>query len=373
MRPLSILQVNTARGFGGGERVFVDLCCALVSRGHRVGALVREKGELAGTLNEAGIEIVMTRKHSCPGLISARRLARTIDAGGWELINAHAPPDYVFAALGRRLSGSRPKLVFTRHILLPLGSSSVHKWVLGSADAIIAVSEAVKGSLLQHRFVEPGKVRAILNGIDVEKFAPQGSRSLRSSLNVGKKQHLVGILGEVSPHKGQELFLKAALLLVKQGYKARFVVAGPTKPKNVPYRQHLRSMIDSNGRSGQISLIDRVLDMPDAMRSLDVMVLASEAEPFGLVTVEAMACGCAVVATRSGASCEIVTDGRDGLLVEPDSPEGIADAVRALLDDDGMRRRLARAARETAVDRFSLHRSVDEVEQLYLALCKRSE
>ncbi|HUT03494.1 MAG TPA: glycosyltransferase family 4 protein [bacterium] len=371
MRTLSILQVNTAAGFGGGERVFADLCSALASRGHRVGAVVRKRGELAGVLNEAGVEIVMARKYCGPCLLSARRLGRTIGAGGWELINAHTPPDYMFAALVKRLSRSKPKLVFTRHILLPLGASPLHKWILGSADAIIAVSDAVKRVLLQHRFVDPGKVRAILNGIDADKFAPRGSRSLRSSLNVGKDERLVGILGEVSPHKGQELFVKAALLLLKQGYEATFVVAGPTKHKNVPYRGHLRSMVESSGYSGQISLVDRVLDMPDAMRSLDVMVLASEAEPFGLVTVEAMACGCAVVATGSGASCEIVTDGRDGLLVEPGSPEGIADAVRALLDDDEMRTRLARGARETAVNRFALHRSVDEVERLYLALCNR--
>ncbi len=370
MRPLSILQVNTAAGFGGGERVFADLCSALMSRGHRVGAVVRKRGELAGALNEAGVEIVMARKYSGPCLFSAGRLGRTIAAGGWELINAHTPPDYTFAALVRRLSRSKPKLVFTRHILLPLGGSPLHKWVLGSADAIIAVSEAVKEVLLQHRFIDPCKVRAILNGIDVDKFVSGRSRSLRSSLNVGKDQRLVGILGEVSPHKGQELFVKAALLLLKQGCEAKFVVAGPTKHKNVSYRGHLRSMVESSGRSSQISLVDRVLDMPDAMRSLDVMVLASEAEPFGLVTVEAMACGCAVVATRSGASSEIITDGQDGLLVEPGFPESIADAVSALLDDEALRTRLARGARETAVSRFALHTNVDEVERLYRELCE---
>ncbi|MBN1593239.1 MAG: glycosyltransferase family 4 protein, partial [Candidatus Coatesbacteria bacterium] len=124
-----------------------------------------------------------------------------------------------------------------------------------------------------------------------------------------------------------------------------------------------------SGRAQSIQFKEPVTDMPDAMRSLDLMVMASEAEPFGLVTVEAMSCGCAVVATRSGASSEIITDDEDGILIEPGSPDAIANAIRGLLKDQDRRNRLGLRARETAVQKFSQGRNIDEIERLFMDLC----
>lgn len=349
--------------------MFVDLCRGLEARGHSVGAVVRENGPLLSELREEHVKIVMCRKRTGVGLFSAMRLAGIIDRDGWQLINAHTPPDYMFAALARRLSSSKPKLVVTRHILLPLGKSLFHKWTLRSAEGLIAVSDAVKETLNNHPFIDASKVKAIWNGIDTTRFAPHGTRSLREELGLGENERLVGILGEISPHKGQKVFLEAALLLLQGGHEAKFVVAGPTKPQNQPYLERLCAMVRDSGRSSQVHFAGRISDMPDAMRSLNVMVLASEAEPFGLVTVEAMACGCAVVATRSGASSEIITDGRDGLLVEPGSHEALASAIGVVLDDETTRARLCESARETALQKFTLKRNIDEVERLYRELC----
>ncbi len=349
--------------------MFIDLCRGLKAQGHLIGAVVRRGSSLQSALRNANIEIAMSRKRGGAGLFSARRLANIIDADGWQLVNAHTPPDYIFAALARRLSSSKPKLVLTRHILLPLGNSLFHKWTLGSADAFIAVSDAVKETLTKHPSIDASKVKTIWNGIDTERFVPQGTRSLREQLAVGGNERLVGILGDVSPHKGQEVFVKAALLLLQGGHAAKFVVAGPTRPKNRPYLRRLRSMVRDSGRSSEILFVGRISDMPDAMRSLDVMALASEAEPFGLVTVEAMACGCAVVATRSGASSEIITNGRDGMLFEPGSHEALANALRDVLDDEVARTRLCEHARETALQNFTLKRNIDEIERLFRELC----
>ncbi|MCD6327808.1 glycosyltransferase, partial [bacterium] len=121
MKQLSILQISTASGLGGGERVLVDLCHGLAERGHHVGAVVRAKSPLIDRFENDQIEIVLMAKRRGAHLLLARKLAKRIDAGAWQLINAHTPPDYLFAALARRLSTSKPRLVFTRHILLPLG------------------------------------------------------------------------------------------------------------------------------------------------------------------------------------------------------------------------------------------------------------
>lgn len=368
MKPLSILQMNTAAGFGGGERVLVDLASGLLKRGHRVGAVVRDCSPLLDQLLLTDVEIAMRRRHGGLGLLSAHQLARVMDRGGWEIVCAHRPPDCFVASLAKRLSSSKPKLVFTRHILLPMRTSPLHRLVFAQVDAFVGVSDAVRETLAAHTLIDEKKVRTIRNGIDVEKFTPNGSRSLRKRLNVGVGEYLVGILGEVSPHKGQEDFIRAAIMLLECGYEAKFVIAGPTKPKNTPYLDHITRMARDFDRTSQIHFVGNVTDVPDAMRSLDVMVLASEAEPFGLVTVEAMACGCAVVATRSGASAEIITDGWDGVLVEPAWPEGIRYALSHLMKDEVFRKGLCECARQTAVQKFNQERNFEEVESLYAEL-----
>ena len=105
------------------------------------------------------------------------------------------------------------------------------------------------------------------------------------------------------------------------------------------------------------------------MRALDVVVHAStQPEPFGLVIAEAMACGRAVIASAAGGAGEIVTPGHDALAVAPGDVDGLADAVRRLVQDPVLRESLSRAARESAVVRFDRARLAAEVAPLYRSL-----
>ncbi|MBN1594116.1 MAG: glycosyltransferase family 4 protein, partial [Candidatus Coatesbacteria bacterium] len=247
MKQLSILLMNTADGFGGGEQVFVGLCSGLQAKGHEVACVVRAGGALRSVLEEAGLQVIPTQR-GC-GILLPRRLAKAIDSGGWQLINAHTPPDYMIAALSKELSRSKPKLIFTRHILLPLGRSFLHRWTLRSADALIAVSNAIKETLDAHPFIDPERVRTIWNGIDVEKFFPSGTRNLRDRLGIDDEGRLVGIFGEISPHKGQELFVRAANILLREGENVHFVIAGPIKQRNEAYLKKLQRLAGESGRA----------------------------------------------------------------------------------------------------------------------------
>ena len=104
---------------------------------------------------------------------------------------------------------------------------------------------------------------------------------------------------------------------------------------------------------------------------LDVLVLASVAEPFGLVLIEAMARGVPVVATRAGGVPEIVEHGVHGLLVPPRDPEALAEALRAILGDGRTRDRMGGAGRERAARSFTVAREAAQIEAVYRAVLAR--
>lgn len=350
----------------------LDLCRGLSQSGHRVGVVVARGSPLSKHIVRANVRILPTGWPGASSILAARQLARSVDTQGWQVLNAHTPPDYLLASLVKRLARSRPRLVLTRHILLQLGRSFLHRWAFSLADAFIAVSHAVAESLGNHPLIDPGKIHVIYNGIDTDRFTPEGTRSLRERLGLAPEQPLVGIIGEVSPHKGQQEFLGASILLLERGLDAKFVLIGSPRPKNVPYLKRLKRIVQERGLGDHILFLDAVSDVPDAIRSLDVLVLASHEEPFGLITVEAMACGCPIVATSSGATPEIVTDGVHGILVQPRRKEAIASAVAKLIEDAALRARLGHQARERAVKHFGLERMVQQTESLYQKLLRHS-
>jgi glycosyltransferase involved in cell wall biosynthesis len=103
------------------------------------------------------------------------------------------------------------------------------------------------------------------------------------------------------------------------------------------------------------------------MRGLDILVLASDAEPCGRVLFEAMASGRAIVATNSGGTPEIVRDGSEGLLVPPRDPEALAAAIRKVIEDPALRRRLGHAGATRARQEFSIERYVTRILDVYEA------
>jgi glycosyltransferase involved in cell wall biosynthesis len=116
-----------------------------------------------------------------------------------------------------------------------------------------------------------------------------------------------------------------------------------------------------------VRFVGRRQDVPEVLRSLDVLVNASEAEPFGLSVLEAQASGVAVVGTDAGGIPDFVEHGVTGLLVPPDDASAMADALGRLVADADLRRRLAEAGRRQAIEHFALDDQYDRRAAVYHA------
>ncbi|HVF43531.1 MAG TPA: glycosyltransferase family 4 protein [Pyrinomonadaceae bacterium] len=365
---MRILQVSSARALGGGERHLADLSRSLAGRGHEVYAAV-ERGSplrealLAGLAPANIFELSLSNLLDMRGAFKLGLLAR---ANGIEIVHAHVARDYLPALLAATRRPHAPRLVATRHVLFRLGR--VNRNVLSRASRVIAVSEAVARSLRAQGGFDAEKIRVVTNGIDLRRFEEARANFEREVIERGdaRRPLRVGIVGELSEVKGQEDFVRAAALVAEEfGPPVEFLVVGDDESRSGAYGARLRQLVAELRLTESVRLLGRRDDIAPLVASLDVLVSASRTEAFGMVLVEAAACGVPAVATATEGAREIVNDGVTGSLVPVGDVRALASSVASLLSDESLRRSLGARARESARVRFGLERMAAETERVY--------
>jgi len=243
-----------------------------------------------------------------------------------------------------------------------------------AADAVIAVSEATRADLLGvYPSLDPARVRVIHNGVDTGTYHPDPSTSALERLGVDLGRPYVLFVGRITRQKGI-FHLVAAAARFDGAAQLVLCAAAPDSPAEG--EEVRRRVADLARRRAGVVWVDQHLPRADVVQLLShaaVFVCPSVYEPFGLVNVEAMACGAPVVATATGGIPEIVVDGETGCLVafegNPSAFEaGLAAAVNRLLAEPGTARRFGEAGRRRVVERFSWAAVARRTADLYTEL-----
>jgi glycosyltransferase involved in cell wall biosynthesis len=219
------------------------------------------------------------------------------------------------------------------------------------------------------------EIEPVHNGVDIETFAPEGP-SLDLDAMTGLPPEpadlvRIGFVGTFARWKGHDIFLRALAMLNPRIPYRGYVVGGPIYETN--NSQHsmddLKKLASALGLSGRVGFTGFIEDTAAAFRSLDIVVHAStEPEPFGLVIVEAMACGKAVVVSNCGGPSEIVQDRVNALTHEPRDIAALAARIEELASNPALRENLGKAARQTTEDRFDRRRFAGEFAKIYRRL-----
>jgi glycosyltransferase involved in cell wall biosynthesis len=296
-------------------------------------------------------------------LATVVRLVRLVRAHHVDLLHANGPQTNVPAGLAGRLAGV--PVVWHARNLIAGDMRDVDRALAPLATRIICNAEAIRRRFAGSR----GWARSvtIVNAVDTREFHPGVPRApFRRELGVADGVPLVGIVGRIGLGKGHEHFVEAAVRLLRGGADAHFAIVGdPLFDEDAWRADALRRAVKEAGAEDRIRFLGYRRDVPEVMRGLDVLVLASDAEPCGRVLFEAMASGTAVVATDSGGTPEIVRDGREGLLVPPRDPAALARAVGALVGDAALRARLGTAGVARVAAEFTIERYVARTEAVY--------
>jgi glycosyltransferase involved in cell wall biosynthesis len=165
---------------------------------------------------------------------------------------------------------------------------------------------------------------------------------------------VVGLVGRLQPWKGQDQLLRAQALLRDRGQRMHTViVGGDAYGLSAEYAASLPVLVDELGLSDDVTMTGQVPDAGPYIEQMDILVNASDPEPFGIVLLEGMARGVAVVAVDSGGPGEFIEQGRTGVLARSGQPDALADALEPLLVSSGLREEIGRAGRESFMREFT--------------------
>lgn len=364
---MRILQISSAKIFGGGERHFVDLCRGLQARGHTVFAALRPTNEWQSRLDFLPAEnILHVSIRNSFGILSANKIGGFIRDNEIDIVHAHVARDYIPASIACMLA-KNSKFVITRHVLFPL--KPFNRFALKNLSKAIAVSSGVETSL-QKVFARP-KIEVIPNGIDIENWSNADHGKLREEFRslhgIPLDAPLVGTVGELIPLKGQRDFVLAANEIVKRCPNAHFVVVGKDTTIDKRFRRELKRLVKVFRLDDRFLWLDWVDDTAELFAALDLFVSASHSESFGLAILESMASGTAVVATETEGARELEIDKE--MLVPVKDPVKLAEVVCSLLEDPERRRMIGETAQMRASEKFSLGRMIDQTEALYKDIC----
>jgi glycosyltransferase involved in cell wall biosynthesis len=229
-------------------------------------------------------------------------------------------------------------------------------------DAGIAVSNAVRRALLDGDGVSASRIETIHHGLEPEAPAPDPD-ALRRDLGIAPEETLVGMAGRLLESKGMRQGLEAVARIRGSHPRCRLVIAG-----DGPLRETLRTGAKDLGLGSSTHFLGWREDVPQIMAALDVFLMPSLREGFGIVLLEAMAAGVPVVASAAGAAREVVRNGETGFVVEPGDVGGLASGLDRLLGDADLRRRMGRMARARVESEFTAARMVERTYWLYQRL-----
>ena len=227
----------------------------------------------------------------------------------------------------------------------------LERWAATLADLILVDTESVRADGLRYHIVrDPAKLVVVPMGIDLKKFSPssRGPRRLRHALGFVSHDLVIGTVARLVQDKGLECFLQMAARIRARRVEARFLIVG-----DGPLRRVLERLADSLGLRRDVVFTGHRTDVPALLDSMDLFVLPTLREGFGVVFAEAMAMGKAVIGSRIGPVAEVIKDGITGYLVSPDSPDEFARRALELLDDEAKRAAFGKAGRQRVETLYS--------------------
>jgi alpha-maltose-1-phosphate synthase len=307
-------------------------------------------------------------------------LAMAAAARGADVVHSHTWYANLAGHLASLLYGVPH--VMTVHSLEPLrpwkaeqlgGGYALSSWcervAVEAAAAVIAVSEGMRADVLAaYPAAAPERIHVIRNGIDTAEYAPDPGTAVLARHGVDPSRPSVIFVGRITRQKGVPVLLRAAARL-DPGTQLVLCAGQPDTPELAAEVTELVTGLQA-ARSG-------VVWIPEMLPKREVIQLLSHAtvfacpslyEPLGIVNLEAMACGTAVVASRTGGIPEVVADGQTGLLVPPGDPAALAMALNALVADPGRAQALGAAGRKRAVAEFGWDTIAGQTAALYAAL-----
>ena len=298
------------------------------------------------------------------------RLAKLLQVIRADLVHSHYSFRIDSQAIAILRKAKLP-MIWTIHALPPDSGEEIRRWQFGietiihSNGKIVAVSEAIIKQMIELGICKFQDITVIYNGVDIKRFLNISSKKgfLRSNLKIPQDTVVFGTVGRLNFEKGHDIFVEAAVLLKQRVNNIFFVIVG-----SGPLAEELEFKIKRYNLKNCFYITGYQHDILPFLSDFDVFVMPSRREGLGLALIEALASGLPCIATKVGGIPEIL--GEDGgLMVPPESPEALAEAMYKMLSPE-LRRRYASRGPAIA-KRFSLEVFAEQYARIYAELISK--
>ncbi len=358
---MKILFANTIQMFGGGEVWMLRALTELQRRGHTVALLCRPGTQVAQRAAAAGILVHTLPVRGDFGPITICRAARLLRREKYQIVLTNMDKELRFMGVAARFVRDC-HVIARRGIDYPLKNRWRYRFAYNVlASAVIANSHATKNALLRNApWLDAQRIHVIHNGINPAPFMTPSTGNFRRWLGLEKNAVLIGFVGQLDERKGLEWLLPAFAEVHRQCPDVHLALVGEGG-----LRPWIENFCRDHHLGDRVHLTGFIADVEEVMRDIDLLVLPSLWEGFGIVLIEAMAAGKPCVTTRVSSMPEIVVDGETGFVVPVQDAQALSNALTTLVQDRNRAEIMGQAGRARVERHFTLARMVDELERLF--------
>ncbi len=375
MKPIHVVHLVHSFGIGGLENGIVNLANRMAPKLFKVSIISLTNAlDSKARITRKDVDCLVVGKND--GVTSQKgtgndwrlpfKLARFFKSGKADIIHTHGWGTFLEGLLAAKLAGI-PTLIHGEHGTdqLDLARRKIaYRIGIRGVDRILTVCENIRKRFIRHYGIPEQKILTILNGVDTSFFKPDKTlrQATRLQLSFKNDDIVIGTIGRLCSDKNYETLVKVMALVAREHSKVHLVFVG-----DGPDKKSLMEEVTGLGLENRVRFLGTRYDRLELLNAMDIFILTSISEGLPNTLLEAMSVGLPVVATTVGGIPEVVRTSKEGFLVEPRNPRGLAKPLEQLLQSSELRESIGRAGQRRIRSHFSLEKMVCEYENMYLA------
>ncbi len=340
----------------------------LAEAGHDVSLYTPPVSPASMMVSETKVKVFPYESRMKADVFSLLRLFRKIEGQLPDYLFIHHSGDINLGILLKSFFMPRLKVIYFQEMQIGVNKKDwLHTMQYRRLDAWISPLPGLGKNTQERTHIDPQKIHIIPLAIDMQRFLEvgQSQAEIRQALDLPLDVPLIGIIGRYDPHKGQEYLIKALAKIRDAGLEAEGLLLGEeTRGEEGGYLPHLEHLVKELGLEDKVHFRPFLDAVEKAYYALDIFVMSTPNETYGMVTIEAMSCGLPVVGSNGGGTRELVQAEKTGLLFEPGDVDSLSESLKRLLRDPGYRQKLGEQARIEAQALYSHHQMVKQLEHL---------
>jgi len=367
-RPVPVLLTVREMDYGGIEHDVTQIALRIDrSRFEPHVASYKAEGIRFEELRRAGVpflHVPFTSLKSPSALFAAMRVRKYIRKHGIRLVHSYDTSAVFISPIARalRVPAVLSSMLGSRELLDPLSHREL-RWTDKIVDAIVVNCEAMRRHMVDDENVPAERIELCYNGVDTSVFYPESAGKLAPRAD---GSFVIGAVCVLRPEKSLELLLEAFARVhhLKSGMKLRIVGSGSELPK-------LKAISHRLDLQEDCEFVPATSSVPQFLHAFDIYVSCSRSEAFSNTILEAMACGCSVVASRVGGTPELTGENERGLLFQTGDVGDLAAKLTRLIESEPLRRSFGTRAAEFARESLSIEVASKRMAEIYETVLRR--